>query len=243
MADAVYDEIGDKFEIAVNNTSERLVEINTFQKMVQNVSNKYVLDLACGSGFFSQLLIQMNAKKVVGVDISSEMIRLAREENKNTDRLSFEVYDILDMPNLGLFDMVTAVWLLCYAKDKKLLTTMFSKIFDSLKENGVFIGYTSNPNFRMSISNFTKYGLTITSETPIPGGLLCDAQFATTPPIPFQFYRLSREVYEAAARKAGFRNIQWVTPLIPQTAIEFYGNDYWNDYRENCDQIGIICRK
>lgn len=136
MADAVYDKIGNKFEIAINNISERLVETKTFQKMVQNVSNKYVLGLACGSGFFSQLLIQMNTKKVVGVDISSEMIRLAREKNKNTDRLSFQVYDIFDMPNLGLFDMVTVVWLLCYAKIRSYLLLCSLKFSTVLKKTG-----------------------------------------------------------------------------------------------------------
>jgi toxoflavin synthase len=39
-----------------------------------------VLDLACGEGFYTRLLRQTGAGRVVGVDLSAGMIALARQE-------------------------------------------------------------------------------------------------------------------------------------------------------------------
>jgi 2-polyprenyl-3-methyl-5-hydroxy-6-metoxy-1,4-benzoquinol methylase len=46
--------------------------------MVGPLEGTRVLDLACGFGFYTRLLKQEGAAQVVGVDLSPEMIRLAR---------------------------------------------------------------------------------------------------------------------------------------------------------------------
>ncbi|EXJ93512.1 hypothetical protein A1O1_01904 [Capronia coronata CBS 617.96] len=42
-----------------------------------------VLDLACGTGYYSRLLLEWGAARVVGVDISEKMVDAAREQSKS----------------------------------------------------------------------------------------------------------------------------------------------------------------
>ncbi|MDI3272747.1 class I SAM-dependent methyltransferase [Pseudomonas sp. AL03] len=240
---AIYDGIGEKFDQAISKASEREVEVNTFFHMLGDVNNKRVLDLACGHGFFARQMIERGADEVVGVDISSEMIKLAINDSLDVPNLQYHVHDVALMPHLGSFDLVSAVWLLCYADSEETLVQMLVNIHNSLLPGGRLIAYTSNPDFRLGICNFTRYGLTILSEEPIEGGFSCDAQFVTEPPVPFHFYRLSREVYERAIRRAGFSHFEWVVPMIPQKHLDEFGEAYWYDFQRNCDQVGLVCQK
>lgn len=238
---AIYDGIGEKFDLAVSTASEREVEVNTFFSMMGDVNGRKILDLACGHGFFAREMIERGAAAVTGVDISPEMIRLAIKDSAQHAHLDFQVHDVESMPHLGHFDLVSAVWLLCYANSEETLVRMLSNIHAHLKPGGRLVAYTSNPDFRLSICNFTRYGLTILSEDPIDGGFSCDAQFASEPPVPFHFFRLSREVYERAIRRAGFKAFDWVVPIIAQKQLDAYGEEYWGDFRRNCDQVGLVC--
>ena len=80
-----------------------------FFKLAGNVRGKNILDLACGEGSNTQILAGKGAK-VVGVDFSKNMIKLARQTERN-DRLGISYY-VSDAANLkefksGSFDMVT----------------------------------------------------------------------------------------------------------------------------------------
>ena len=48
-----------------------------------NVQNKIVYELGCGSGFLAKEILQLGAKKYIGLDISSEAISRANEINSN----------------------------------------------------------------------------------------------------------------------------------------------------------------
>jgi SAM-dependent methyltransferase len=54
-------------------------------RMVGNVKGKQLLDLSCGEGYNTRILAKKGAR-VIGVDFSKEMIKLAREREKR-DRL------------------------------------------------------------------------------------------------------------------------------------------------------------
>jgi cyclopropane fatty-acyl-phospholipid synthase-like methyltransferase len=48
---------------------------------VGGVSGKRILDLGCGYGKYSIIFVEDGASDVVGIDISEEQIRLARDRN------------------------------------------------------------------------------------------------------------------------------------------------------------------
>lgn len=63
----------------------------------QFVVDKVVLDLACGSGYGTEALLQAGAKKVIGIDIDAEVITEA-QKNYPDPRLSFLVGEADNVP-------------------------------------------------------------------------------------------------------------------------------------------------
>src|SRR5262249_53067422 len=55
-------------------------EIPNHLESLGDVRDRHVLDLACGEGFYTRLIRRAGAARVVGVDLSAEMIGLAREQ-------------------------------------------------------------------------------------------------------------------------------------------------------------------
>src|SRR4051794_5212534 len=56
------------------------IEGYTLFSLIGDLRGKSVLDLACGEGFYTRQLKQRGAARVAGVDISEQMIALARAE-------------------------------------------------------------------------------------------------------------------------------------------------------------------
>ena len=88
-------------------TGERVVEGSTPTRILLDhvarykfacryVKERNILDIACGTGYGSKLLCDAGAKKVIGVDISSEAIDFACTKYK-MNGLEFKVGDILDI--------------------------------------------------------------------------------------------------------------------------------------------------
>jgi len=236
----VYERISEQFEDFTARASQRKVEVDTFRSMVGNIEGLRILDLACGHGFFSRQLKDWGAAKVHGVDISENMIYQARQAN---DGIAYEVRDVAKMGRIGAYDMVTAAWLFNYASSVDELSKMFQSAADNLKPGGQLVAYTANPSFELRKGNFTRYGIEVFDETPVAGGFRCNAQFMSSPPAPFTYYRWEQGVYEEAARVAGFNQLTWVAPLISEHSRTSMGAGYWQLFERNSLQIGLTCRK
>lgn len=81
--------------IAKNARYDSIIDFETRQdalkKLMQDidVSNKKILDIACGSGAFINAIIGKKPKKVIGVDVSSGMLDLARRRFKHYSNVDF----------------------------------------------------------------------------------------------------------------------------------------------------------
>jgi SAM-dependent methyltransferase len=205
---AQYDHIGSKHNEYAQTATLKRAESYTFFRMVGELAGKRVLDLACGFGFYAKRLKQQGAVQVVGVDISPEMVRLAcAQEHEHSEGIEYLVYDAAHLPQLGRFDLVTAVYLLNYAPSKSQILGMFRSAYDNLVAGGRFVAYTANPAFTLSKPNSTKYGVTALCQTFEADRYVCDAEFVTDPPTPFQCFQWSQATYEWAIQAAGFRAI------------------------------------
>ena len=241
---AQYDHIGSKYNEYSRTATLKQAERYTFFRMVGALDGQCVMDLACGFGYYTRLLKQHGAAQVIGVDISPEMIRLAREhEQKEPRGITYQVCDAVTLPHLGPFDLVTAVYLLNYAPSQDQLFSMFRSAYDNLVPGGRFIAYTINPDFTLNKPNSTKYGVTILCETHEAGRYVCDAEFVTHPPTPFSYYRWSQATYESAIKEAGFRAFAWHPSEVAPGDIAHYGEAYWHDFHDNCLVIGLVCQK
>ncbi|MDZ8258591.1 hypothetical protein [Nostoc sp. ChiQUE01b] len=56
-------------------------------------------------------------------------------------------------------------------------------------------------------------------------------------------YYLSQATYEWALMSAGFKEIRWHHPIVCPKGIEKFGSEFWQDYIDYPDMIGITCLK
>ncbi|MEH2297753.1 MAG: class I SAM-dependent methyltransferase [Nostoc sp.] len=238
----LYDNIGSTYEQFKTKATLPIAENFTFFKILDKFQGKTILDLACGTGFYSRLLREQGSAKVVGVDISQEMVEVARQdEQKNPLGNEYQVFDIAKLPKLGRFDFVTAIYLLNYAENKEHLLKVFQNIRNNLVENGRLVALTINPDFSVKKSNSTKYGLTVLKQEALSDGYYSEAEFHTEPPFIINYFMWSQSIYEWAVMEAGFKKFAWHPIEIPPKAIEQYTEDYWRDFLENPLIVGLSC--
>jgi toxoflavin synthase len=241
---AQYDHIGSKYDEYAQTATLKRAESYTFFRMVGELTGQRVLDLACGFGFYTRQLKQRGAAQVVGVDISPEMIRLARaKEQEDPTGVEYRVGDAIHLPLLGPFDLVTAVYLLNYAESKGQMLGMCQSAYDNLVAGGRFVAYTINPAFTLSKPNSTKYGVTMLRQTPEVDRYMCDLEFATEPPTPYQHPQWNQATHEWAVREAGFRAFAWHPSEVAPEDVAYYGEAYWRDFHDNCLVIGLVGEK
>lgn len=115
------------------------LEMPTTLKLLGNVKDKKILDVGCGPGLYAKKLTKKSAK-VKGIDLSEELIKIARQENP---KLDFKVGDIEKLPYKNSeFDIVLATLVLGHLSnwDKAL-----KEINRVLKKEGVFVFSGYNP--------------------------------------------------------------------------------------------------
>jgi toxoflavin synthase len=241
---AQYDHIGRKYEEYAQTATLKRAESYTFFRLVGELTGKRVLDLACGFGFYTRRLRQRGATQVIGVDISPEMIRLARQQEQTEPLgITYQVCDAATLPRLGAFDLVTAVYLLNYATSKDQMLRMCRNVYANLVEGGRFIAYTWNPAFTIRKSNCTPYGLTVLRQEPEADRDACETALLTQPPVRFSCYLWNQTTYEWALQAAGFRACAWHPSEVAPEDLERYGEAYWHDFYDNCLVIGLVCTK
>jgi SAM-dependent methyltransferase len=107
-----------------------------------------VLDLGCGEGYFARQLKKRGANHILGIDISEEMIKRAKEQqdNDSTD-IVFQTgtATALDKLSDGSFDLVVAVFLFNYLTIDESVTVM-KEIYRILKTNGLFVFAVPHPS-------------------------------------------------------------------------------------------------
>ena len=98
-----------------------------------------VLDLGCGDGRYSFSLMGKGAGSVIGLDVSEEMINLARKRNEvaSNSKVTFVLGDAEDLPySSPLFNGCFSNFVLHYFKN---LDEVFIGIANTLKTNGWLI--------------------------------------------------------------------------------------------------------
>ena len=246
MSDRIqqYDRIGSTYEDYSRTATCKRAERYSFLRMVGDVRGQRVLDLACGLGFYTRLIKQQGARQVIGVDISSEMIRLAmQQEQAEPLGITYQVGDALELPRLGPVDLVTAMHLFNYARSKDEMLRMFQRAYENLERGGRLVAYTVNPAFDLRRSNFATYGVQVTSEVPEGDHHVLQGVFVVNPSAPVTVYRWSASTYEAALTEAGFREFAWHPAEVSPEDLSQYGNEYWHAFYDNNVNIGLVCEK
>ncbi|EXJ69722.1 uncharacterized protein A1O5_06793 [Cladophialophora psammophila CBS 110553] len=161
-----YDHIGQAYE-SMKKIPGAILERNNLRAVITpyltlpDSQGASVLDLACGTGYYSRLLLQWAAPRcVVGIDISPTMVEAAERAAAELDefkqgRLKFVVGDATKpLPAAvvtssdeaeGPFDVVLGAWLLNYAPSTQDMAGMFANVASALRPGGHFVGITPHP--------------------------------------------------------------------------------------------------
>ena len=124
-------------------------------KVIGNVRNERVLDLACGEGYNTRILARKGAR-VVGVDFSTELIRMAKQtEQREKLGVRYRVSDAADLKDFESerFDVVTCMMALM---DIERYEDAISEVARVLKRDGRFVFSITHPCF--------EYGDTVNGE-------------------------------------------------------------------------------
>ncbi|KAJ4351904.1 uncharacterized protein N0V89_007248 [Didymosphaeria variabile] len=206
-----------------------------------DVQGKRCLDLACGLGFYSALLVKLGAASVHGYDISSTMVEAARKAypSSSLPNLHFEIADCSapeNLPEGKPFDVVFAGWFLNYAGTEKELTSMFRTIAQNLAVGGKFVGVTTNvtdPWVKEDKKDF--YGIEVevlekeyvAPDTGRQIGIKARVTVLSEPPFSFDVFQFRSEVYERCAQEAGLE-IRWREHVLPDD--ERRESGYWDEW-------------
>jgi len=122
------------------NLAHEYLEKPAMYKKLPNLKNKKILCVGCGSGEECDYLNKRGAKEIIGIDLSKELIKIARESYPN---LKFEVMNMEEMNfSKGYFDFIYSSLAMHYVKD---WAGVLKKIKNFLKKDGVFIFSTHHP--------------------------------------------------------------------------------------------------
>jgi ubiquinone/menaquinone biosynthesis C-methylase UbiE len=140
-----YNELGNSYYFSRKNKNgvsyfyNNLLEMPMTMSLLGNIKNKKILDLGCGPGIYAKQLVAKGAK-VNGIDISSEMIKIAKKECTEACFVQGEI-DNLPYKN-DIFDIVICPLVMDHLEN---LNPMFKEVKRVLKKNGLFIFSGFNP--------------------------------------------------------------------------------------------------
>ncbi|WP_462251219.1 class I SAM-dependent methyltransferase [Ekhidna sp.] len=123
-------------------------------KLIGSCEEKVILDAACGPGKYAEELMRKGAE-VVGFDISSEMIKYAKERNK--EKGEFFVHDMeqhLVQIKDNTFDVIVCALALHYVQDWSQTIQEFYRL---LKEGGKLVISIEHPFYEFNYFKSKAY--------------------------------------------------------------------------------------
>lgn len=239
-----YDEIGETYEGFKALPMARYPERASFLRMLGDIRGRSVLDLACGTGFYTRQIKRLGARDVLGVDISGEMVAAARRIEEDAPLgVRYAVGDAAALPAPERpFDVATAVYLLNYADDAAAMERMCRGVHRSLAPGGEFLVLTQAPGFRFDGPPTDKYGFRYVPVGEGATGPRVRITALLDPPVEFVTNYPRREVYEQSLLAAGFGEVTWVPLEVPDDGVRAMGEPYWADFLANPPLVMLRCR-
>ncbi|KAF2481600.1 S-adenosyl-L-methionine-dependent methyltransferase [Neohortaea acidophila] len=212
-----------------------------------------VLDLACGTGFGLREMKKLGATKLVGVDISDEMLGVAKQVSPDA---GFELHHadcsqpLSHLPlEEGSFDLVLAMWLLNYPDSRAAIAGMWKNIATYLKKGSKFIGIIQNQdNVHPSCmqGKLKEFGVEESNFRQLPSGdgVQMHIVFDTEPVVEFDTFVLKKHIFEEEAKKAGFKDLRYVRAGDEvRKEVEGKSEEWWKELLEEYPNQVVIAVK
>ena len=226
-----YDAIAEQYRESKLLPFRHAIERYTVFQLLGDLRGKTVLDLACGEGIYARQFKRAGASSVTGVDVSSEMISLA-EAAERADPIGcrFVYQDAALYEPEAPVDIVTAIYLLNYARTTDELASFCRAGFRALRPGGRLVGFNDNvrepPQPRQSLA---KYGLERTCRHPLREGDVVHYRITNPDGQVFEFdnYYLAPATYERTMRNCGFTDFRWIDATLDPAEPEA---GFWDDF-------------
>lgn len=119
-------------------------EWETLRSMLPSVTDKRVLDLGCGFGWFCRWAADQGARSVLGVDVSENMLSRATADTSST-KITYQRQDLEELScSIGSFDLVYSSLTLHYIEH---LAKLLHAVHEVLTPGGVFVFSVEHPIF------------------------------------------------------------------------------------------------
>lgn len=135
----------DEFMEDSEDTYQRQVILPNLLRILSLQKNEYILDLACGQGFFTRAFYA-EGSRVVGVDISPELIRRAHDHSPKEIVYHVSRADSLPFVAAKFFDVVCITLALQNIEN---ISGVFAECYRVLKSNGRLVMVINHPAFRV----------------------------------------------------------------------------------------------
>ncbi|MCJ1475868.1 hypothetical protein MMC13_004532 [Lambiella insularis] len=224
-----YDSLSTTYK-AMHYVPSQIIQIPNTRLALGPIAHYDILDLACGAGFYTNLLLDWGAASAVAIDISPAMIAEAQRSlaPDRAGRFSYLVGDCttpgllhrLGVPDERRFDLVHAAWLLNYAASEAELEAMWRNVASHLKPGGRFVGLIPNLDAEHGFEkpvheDDAKYGVSMRTLERVAHGYKVRVTAHMEPRVEFNCYVLNEgRVYERAAAAAGMVQVEW-KPVVP----------------------------
>ena len=240
MSSVAYDQIAEEYKTSKQLPFRKHIEAYTLFDLLGDLNDKSILDLACGEGIYARQFKASGARTVLGVDVSTEMIKLAEaEELKAPMGCQYQVANASSFNIDSSFDVITGVYLLNYAKSRQELFQFCEAVYRHLKPGARFVGINDNPfNSPERYHMYKPYGLIKESpENRQEGDYIRYTLFnADGTECTFDNYYLSPETYEEVFTAVGFKRFSWHWPRL---APEQLSNTHWHYFMDYPPIIGF----
>ncbi len=131
-----------------DDTYHAKVILPNLTRLLGDLKDKVILDLACGQGYFAEHWSR-NAKNIIGIDLGLGLIKLAEENKKRNKIKNIEYYvspaDNLEMIKDNTLDKITCVLALQNIEE---VAGVFKECERVLKKGGRMYIVISHPSYR-----------------------------------------------------------------------------------------------
>ena len=246
VSSQVYDTIADRYRDSKWLLFRHFIERYTLMELLGDLRDRTVLDMACGEGVYARQFKRAGAAEVTGVDVSPAMIALAEDQERvEPVGCRYVCADASAFTPAEPVDVVTAIYLLNYARTAREVGLFCRACFRALRPGGRLVGFNDNVRNPPGPEDpsLAVYGLERTcARHPPREGDAIRYRITNHDGRMFEFdnYYLQPATYEAAMRDAGFTGFRWVDAMLEPAERD---DPFWDAFMAQAPLTGFCATR